>query len=337
MKIAVMGMGVAGSYLMARLHNSKHHVVGYERSTQQRHDSICAWGTIKPVLEEYCRKTNRNFDDFLIHDGSRMDVKMSNNVEFGIGLKGLCTYNKLGLIQDFIRDSEVVYGQAPKLDWLNEEYDMIVDCTGFHRGYLPKLKKDFFLPTYEYKVVYENGVPFDDFYIEPFPGMSGYFWYFPLGNNMAHIGAGDYRKNHVKATDAFLKKYGGKILATKGRPIRLATPGHCKPYYSGKVVGAGESIGTVYALLGEGIIPSMQCVEILLKNMDDFQAYEVAVEQHYKIYDTVFKFVQNKIHHRFNMLHSILDVISIYRYMKKNEDRFGMDIKMSDLLKVAKA
>ena len=214
---------------------------------------------------------------------------------------------------------------------------MIVDCTGFHRGYLPKLKKDFFLPTYEYKVVYENGIPFDDFYIEPFPGMSGYFWYFPLGNNMAHIGAGDYKKNHVKATDAFLKKYGGKILATKGRPIRLATPGHCKPYYSGKVVGAGESIGTVYALLGEGIIPSMQCVEILLKNMDDFQAYEVAVEQHYKIYDTVFKFVQNKIHHRFNMLYSILDVISIYRYMKKNEDRFGMDIKMSDLLKVAKA
>ena len=46
MKIAVMGMGVAGSYLMARLKNSKHEVVGYERSSQDRHDSICAWGTI---------------------------------------------------------------------------------------------------------------------------------------------------------------------------------------------------------------------------------------------------------------------------------------------------
>ena len=31
MKIAVMGMGVAGSYLMARLKNSEHEVVGYER------------------------------------------------------------------------------------------------------------------------------------------------------------------------------------------------------------------------------------------------------------------------------------------------------------------
>lgn len=32
MKIAVMGMGVAGSYLMARLKDSEHEVVGYERN-----------------------------------------------------------------------------------------------------------------------------------------------------------------------------------------------------------------------------------------------------------------------------------------------------------------
>ena len=336
-KIAVMGMGVAGSYLMARLHDSEHQVVGYERSTQQRHDSICAWGTIKPVLDEFCKKTDRNFDDFLIHDGKRMDVSMEGGIKFDIGLDGLCTYNKLGLIQDFIKDSKVIYGQAPKLDRLNDEYDIIVDCTGFHRGYLPKIKKDFFLPTYEYKVVYENGVPFRDFYIEPFPGMSGYFWYFPLGDNVAHIGAGDYRKNHVAATDAFLKKHGGKVLATKGRPIRLATPGHCKPYYSGKVVGVGESIGTVYALLGEGIIPSMQCADIFLDNMNDFAAYEAAVVRHFKVYDTVFKFVRKKIHHKFSIARSLLDVLSIYRYMKKNEKRFGMEIKMSNLLKVAKA
>ena len=31
------------------------------------------------------------------------------------------------------------------------------------------------------------------------------------------------------------------------------------------------------------------------------------------------------------------DFIAIFRYMKKNEDRFGMKIKIADLLKVAKA
>lgn len=337
MKIAVMGMGVAGSYLMARLQGTEHQAVGYERSTEKRHDSICAWGTIRPVLEEFCSKTGRDFADFMIHDGRRMDVKMNSGVEFGIGLHGLCTYNKLGLIQDFIKDSDIRYGTTPKLERLESEYDIIVDCTGFHRGYLPRLKKDFFLPTYEYKVEYEKSVPYDDFYIEPFPGMSGYFWYFPLGDNAAHIGAGDYNKDHVRATNDFLEKHGGKVVATKGRPIRLATPGYCKPYYSGKVVGVGESIGTVYALLGEGIIPSMQCVEIFLKHMDDFAAYEKAVEQHYAVYDKVFRFVRKKIHREFSILKSLPDLITIYRYMKKNEDRFGMDIRMADLMKVAKA
>lgn len=332
-----MGMGVAGSYLMARLKDSNHEVVGYERNTEQNHDSICAWGTIKSELERFCKKVERNFDDFLIHDGKTMHVKMNNNTKFDIGLHGLCTYDKLGLIKDFIKDSKVIYGQSPNLEDLEREYDMIVDCTGFHRVYLPKLEQDFFLPTYEYKVEYENGVPYDDFYIEPFPGMSGYFWYFPLANNTAHIGAGDYRKNHVKATDEFLKKHGGKVLATKGRPIRLATPGRCKPFYKGKVVGVGESIGTVYALLGEGIIPSMQCVEIFLQNMYDFASYEKAIDEHYKVYDKVFNFVRAKIHKDFSIIKSLPDFLTIFRYMKKNESRFGMDIKMSNLIKVAKA
>lgn len=96
LKIAVMGMGVAGSYLMARLKDSEHQVVGYERMVEERHDSICAWGTIKPVLDEFCKKTGRDFDDFLIHDGKNMHVKMNNGVKFDIGLKGLCTYDKAG-------------------------------------------------------------------------------------------------------------------------------------------------------------------------------------------------------------------------------------------------
>ena len=337
LKIAVMGMGVAGSYLMARLKNSEHDVTGYERMIEEKHDSICAWGTIKSELTEFCKKTGRDFNDFLIHDGKKMHVKMNDDVKFDIGLKGLCTYNKLALIKDFIKDCNVIYGEAPKLEELEKQYDLIVDCTGFHRVYLPKLKEDFFLSTYEYKVEYEDKVPYDDFYIEPFPGMSGYFWYFPLGEKFAHIGAGDYNKQHMKATDAFLKKHGGKVIQTKGRPIRLATPDKCKPYYSGKVVGVGESIGTVYALLGEGIIPSMQCVEIFLKNMNDFNAYEKAIEKHYKVYAKVFNFVHAKIQKNFSFLKALPDFIAIFIYMKKNEDRFGMKIKVSDLMKVARA
>jgi len=51
MKIAVCGMGVAGSYLMARLKDD-HEVVGFERMEDKKHDSICAWGTIKSTMIE---------------------------------------------------------------------------------------------------------------------------------------------------------------------------------------------------------------------------------------------------------------------------------------------
>ncbi len=48
---------------------------------------------------------------------------MNDNVKFDIGLKGLVTYNKLGLIKDFIKDSKIIYGEAPKLEELEKEYD----------------------------------------------------------------------------------------------------------------------------------------------------------------------------------------------------------------------
>jgi hypothetical protein len=40
---------------------------------------------------------------------------------------------------------------------------------------------------------------------------------------------------------------------------------------------------------------------------------------------------------KFSMIKQISELLSIFRYMKRNEDRFGMEIHMRDLMKVAKA
>jgi hypothetical protein len=61
------------------------------------------------------------------------------------------------------------------------------------------------------------------------------------------------------------------------------------------------------------------------------------VDKHYKIYSKVFNFVRAKIHKDFSFIKALPDFISIFLYMKRNEDRFGMDIRISDLMKVAKA
>jgi flavin-dependent dehydrogenase len=111
----------------------------------------------------------------------------------------------------------------------------------------------------------------------------------------------------------------------------------CKPFYKGKVVGVGESIGTVYPLLGEGIIPSMMCADIFVKNLGDNESYEKEVDEYFKIYGKVFNFIRTKLHNKFNLLRMMPDLLSIFRYMKKNEERFGMEINMRDLMKVAKA
>ena len=336
MKIAVAGIGVAGSYLLARL-KKDHEVVGYERMTEEKHDSICAWGTIKNKMNELCSKADIDFEKHVIHDGKNLYIEMSNHQRFDIRLKGLCTYDKIGLIHDMVDGCEVHYGVAPKLEDLEKEFDLIIDATGFYRPYLPKIKKDFFLPTYQYKVKYEDEVPIDDFYVRPFPGMTGYFWYFPLGKKIAHIGDGDYKKQHVKETDKFFKKYGGQVTKTVGRPIRLATPDLCEPFYHGKVVGVGESIGTVYPLLGEGIIPSMICADLFVKNLGNNEQYRKDVLDYFAIYSKVLNFIKSKMKGEFSLAKQFRELFKVYRYMKKNEDRFGMEIHMKDLMKIAKA
>ena len=99
MKIAVAGIGVAGSYLLARL-KKDHEVIGYERMTEEKHDSICAWGTIKSKMDELCSKADIDFEKHVIHDGKNLYIEMSNHQRFDIRLKGLCTYDKIGLIHD---------------------------------------------------------------------------------------------------------------------------------------------------------------------------------------------------------------------------------------------
>jgi len=332
-RIAVVGIGVAGAYVVNRL-SKKHDVIGFERMREESHDSICAWGTVKNAMTDLVKKCGLNFDDYVLHDGLDMRVDAGRNT-FDIKLKGLCTYDKIQLIKDMVEGAKIDYGSAPSREALEQDFDLIVDATGFHRTLLPKPKYELWVPTIQYKVKYDER-PYNDFLIKPFPSMSGYFWFFPLENGYAHVGAGDKNRKHIEIVDAFLKKHGGKVLKKVGRPIRLTPPALCEPFIDGKVVGVGESIGTVYALLGEGIIPSTICADLFVDNINDLQRYRKLVLEKFKIYHTVFNFVKHKINDEFSMMKHLPDLIKIYSYMKKQEYRFGMEIRMADMMKITK-
>ena len=57
MKVAVVGIGVAGAYLMNQLSNLHDiHVVGFERMEEKNHDAVCAWATCRKYNERLCKK-----------------------------------------------------------------------------------------------------------------------------------------------------------------------------------------------------------------------------------------------------------------------------------------
>ena len=343
MKIAVVGIGVAGAYIMNRLSNDHdNHVVGFERMPETQHDAVCAWATCKNIMSGLAKNCGLHFDDYILHDGKYMKVDLGSrddkNNRIDIRLRGMVAYDKLKLIQDMIRGTNIEYGKAPKKENLESDFDIIIDSTGFHRNYLPKLENETWIPCVQYKVRYDlDRTPFDDFYLKAFPSMMGYFWYFPLGNGYAHIGAGDFeRKKNNRFVDEFLKKYRCQVIKKVGRPVRISPPAYCKPFTDGrKTIGVGESIGTVYSLLGEGIIPATWCAELFVQYLNDVKAYTEAVMKRFEIYTTVFKFIQLKIANKFNILKHLPELIKIYRHMKSQEDRYGMAVKIADLMKVS--
>jgi flavin-dependent dehydrogenase len=340
MRVAVVGIGVAGAYLMNQLSNIHDiHAEGFERMEEKDHDAVCAWATCDNVMRIYAKKCGLNFEDYVLHEGKKMTVDIDGNRNINVNLKGMISYDKLKLIQDMIKGTKITFNKVPQKNNLEQDFDLIVDSTGFHRHYLPKLKDELWIPCIQYKVKYnEKDIPFDDFYLKAFPSLSGYFWYFPLGNGYAHIGSGDFRRKHTNEyLEYFLKKYNCTVLKKVGRPVRITPPSKCLPFSDGKkTIGVGESIGTVYPLLGEGIIPATICADIFINNLNDLTEYYNKVLTQFKIYSLVYNFIKLKISNQFSILRNCIDLLKIYNHMKKREDRYGMEIDMMNMFKLTK-
>ncbi|MBI4258791.1 MAG: NAD(P)/FAD-dependent oxidoreductase [Thaumarchaeota archaeon] len=335
MNIAVVGMGVAGSYLASRLRDA-HNVVGFDRLSEDKFDAVCAWGTSRHGINRFAKDCGLNFEDFVLFDGREMLVDMGNKKDpIGIKLKGLCTFDKRAFIMAMAKGTEMVLGKQVSQTLLNEDFDMIVDATGLPRPLLPRIKQDIMIPCVQYKVKMSEH-PYDDFYIKPLSGLSGYFWYFPLENGYAHIGGGDYHRTHNEELNRFIKDNKCEVLKKVGRPVRITPPSQCEPFFEGKVVGVGESIGSVYPLLGEGIIPSLQCADLLADNLGDLANYRAEVLSKFRIYQDVFNFIKAKIQGRFSLFSQLPGLMSMFWHMKTNDKRYGMDIKLMDMLKVVR-
>lgn len=291
----------------------------------------CAWGTSRNELSKIMNPLGVDFEKYVLFNGKQMSVDLGKGRARRIPLIGLVTYDKHRLESDLTKGKKAHFGvKATPTLLKNEGYDMIIDCTSLHRAFLPKIKEDLWIPCVEYKLDYGSKVPFEDFFIRPFNQLSGYFWYFPLEDGCAYVGAGDYYKKQNEYLDSFNKENPGKVIRKIGRPIRISPPKYCEPFYVGNVVGCGESIGTVFPLLGEGIIPSLQCAELLCENLANLPAYRDAVMKKFDYFNYVYDMIKLKFAGKFSMVRHLPLLLKTYNAMKKMEDRFGMEVRIAD-------
>lgn len=323
MKIAIAGMGVAGSYLASRLCD-EHEIIGFERFSESSFDCICAWGTSKYGISPYVENCGLDFDDYIIHEGKTMHIKVGD-IDSEIELNGLVTFDKHRLVTDMHKDTKIKYGvwvNNTDSEMLPVDHDILIDATGY-RTLLPTPKDQILVPSLQFTVEYEENAPFDDFYIEIPKSLSGYLWYFPISKKRAHVGAGDVNHTHISALKKFFSKYPGRKIKIIGRPIRICPPSLCRPIFHNNIVGAGESIGAVFPLLGEGIIPSLQCSEILVHNIDDFRQYVKDVLREFQIYNLVFSYIKAGIEGDYVFPDHLIQFQEIIQHFMDNGPRYG--------------
>ena len=256
MRIAIAGAGVAGSFLGRMLIKKGIHVEIFEWSKKENHWPVCAWGASKNEMEKFSKMAGLNFEDYILHTAKIWTSKLPTGSMIQLESRGLVTYDKQKWEHDLLEGKEITYGvRCTPETFPSSQFDYVIDCTGVHRSLLPKSKEDFIAPSYEYLVENVSGI--HDFYAIDYKVAKGYFWYFPLDRKRGYVGAYDIDRKFYGIAEFFNQHPEAKILKKIGRPIRLATPKRMQPFYSGNVIGVGESIGCIFPLVGEGIIPSL--------------------------------------------------------------------------------
>ncbi len=345
MRIAVIGAGVAGSYLSNMLDKRGYEVTLFEANKKESHWPVCAWGASRHMLEYFSNNAGLDFNNYIFHVGKKLKMSLPNQKTEFLDLDGLVTYNKKQWEIDLLSKVNVEYGlNCDRKRFPNEKYDYILDCTGFHRRFLPRPEEDFVIPAYEYLL--ENIDDIDEFHVMGYKGARGYFWYFPLSNGTGFMGAGDIDRKYIGIKEFFEEHPQAKIIRKIGRPIRLSPPKLMEPFCDNNIIGVGESIGTVFPMLGEGIIPSLLSCEIFLDVLDrskkankkfDQIEYREKILKKFQYYYDVYRIVRLKMDGKLSTVKHFNLLLSMYKNMKKEEKRFGFEINFDKMRRLVNA
>ncbi len=318
MRIGIAGLGSAGTYLARRLTDSGFDVTAFDPK-RPGYYIPCGYAANENSMSEFMKKIGFDFSSYILSRAESITFTGTNMPDFSFNSLGLCTFDKNRLENDIIKTL------SARNERLNGDFDIVIDATGVSRSLLGPAENDFLMYAREY--VTENA-EHEDFYFRYFQSGRGYFWEFPLGERN-HVGAGS---SELDLIDESLSGY--TPLKVTARKIRL------KPLFDqfarGKIIGVGESIGTVSPITGEGIVPSIECAEILYESLSRYTdledlkaAYIQSVMRRFRHYEKLFDLLVNFRSGRRMSYIGLTAVRSAVKTMKE----FGIDFRISRVIR----
>lgn len=264
MELAIVGGGPAGLSLAYFLKGSKINATVYE-SLPQVGQKPCAWGVMKGI-EEYIQIPREavisEIKGFRIYLDGKLLYDIKGRETLGYIVNKPRFLRILGEKVDLRLNSKVVEKDG-KVFVNGEEIkaDKVIYASGHY-----SLKGEYTIPAIQYITDYKIDPEIVEMYF--FSDLLGYGWIFPEEDG-SKIGIGGYADvNFLKERLKSLVK--GKIKAFQG--AKVADYGVLEDRLStGNYIG--EALGTVYAVTGEGIRPSIMSAKIMadsLINNKDF-------------------------------------------------------------------
>jgi flavin-dependent dehydrogenase len=320
MRIAIAGAGATGAYLYRVLHNKGFKADIYDR---KHHTACglnpCAWGTSRDFFD-LVRAAGLEPEKYILRFCDRV---LMDEVE----IKGdLMTFDKPALVTDLLQQAEIRYEPLEI-----SRYDRVIDATGMSRAYLPPIEEDILLPCVQRRVKtddkLENRIKL---------GGIGYAWCFPLAEHEYHVGCGSLAGDPhaaLEELDWLTNKPNWEIMCACTGRVRLAGPHDSLPFVVDETAegiwGVGEAIGCVAPLAGDGIVPGMKSVQIMLRHWDDPNGYSKAILTEFEWMRRE-RAVINKL-----MKRDRLGIKDAW-VLKKNSKRMGMQVDLKDALMLLK-
>jgi len=324
MRLAIAGAGITGAYLYRLLKNAGYEVDLFERRRRRTRCGLkpCAWGTSRGFVE-LVAQAGLEAEDYILR---RLDHVVMDEVRIKADLM---TFDKPRLVKDLLGDAELRFTPLPV-----RKYERVIDATGVSRALLPSIQEDVVLTCRQYLV--ETREPLEN---RIKLGGIGYAWCFPLSLNLYHVGCGSL----LADPQAILIKLGWlkgtssrdsrKIVCTCTAKIRLTGPDGSRPFVSNGceegIWGIGEAIGCVAPLAGDGVVPGMRNVQLLLNAWDSPDEYTEAVLAE-------FRWMKDERGVIDKLRRSERPGIREAYVLRRNSKRMGMQVRLRDAVALVK-